>query len=176
LILLVLLWSITAGWGLAQMAGARSPRAQRAAEPEFNSSTAIAAEIGTTDPVPPTLKLGQDSYLETCAACHIGIPPAVLPTETWRQLLQDSEHYGVNVQPLQEPFRRLVWNYLQTFSRPLKGEENIPYRISESRYFKALHPKVKFTQAIQLNSCATCHPSASQFDFRSLTPEWENAP
>jgi hypothetical protein len=29
---------------------------------------------------------------------------------------------------------------------------------------------------LTVNSCISCHPGASQFDFRSLTPELQNSP
>ena len=165
LFLLLLLWSIIIGWGLALITNAQ-PTNQNAASSEA---------IGTVDSVPQRYQLGQQVYLENCATCHIGVPPAVLPTQTWQRLLQDSQHYGAQLKPLVDPPRLLVWNYLRTFSRPLSKEEEIPYRIQESRYFKALHPKVKLPRPINLNSCATCHPGATEYNFRRLTPEWENS-
>jgi Dihaem cytochrome c len=155
LLLLLLFWSVVLGLGLAQ-----------ATEPA----------IGTVDPVPARYQLGQDVYLENCATCHIAIPPAVLPDETWRQILQDAQHYGQVIPPLVDPERFLVWDYLRTFSRPLAEEEATPYRITDSRYFKALHPRVELPQPTQLSSCIACHPGAEQFNFRSLSPEWQDAP
>jgi Dihaem cytochrome c len=80
ILILLLLWSLCLGWGLAQ-----------AVEP------AKPGVVGTVDVVSDRYKFGQELYLENCATCHIAIPPAVLPTETWRDLLQDSEHYGVEL-------------------------------------------------------------------------------
>lgn len=153
---LLLIWSVLLGWGLAQ--------------------AATPSPSGTVDVVPQRYQLGQELYLENCATCHIGLPPAVLPSQTWAQLLPDDQHYGVQIAPLREPFLQIVWKYVSTYSRPLLKDEQTPYRLSQSRYFKALHPKVEFSQPITVHSCATCHPGASQFDFRSLTPEWQNAP
>jgi hypothetical protein len=160
LILLLLGWSLCLGLGLAQAIEAPKP----------------SAVVGTVDVVPDRYKFGQELYLENCATCHIGVPPAVLPTQTWRDLLQDSQHYGVEITPLIDPPRRLVWNYLQTFSRQVAVDEKVPYRVFESQYFKVLHPKVELPQKLNLSSCVTCHPGASQFNFRSLTAEWENSP
>jgi hypothetical protein len=136
-------------------------------------STAHSASdaIGTVDVVPPGYKLSQDLYLENCSSCHIALPPAVLPTQTWQQLLQDSQHYGVELPPLVDPTRLLVWNYLRNFSRPQAKEEQTPYRVHDSRYFKALHPQVKLPRPVQISSCVTCHPSATQYNFRRLTPQ-----
>lgn len=156
LILLILFWSLILGLGLAQ-----------AIEP---------AKTGTVDVVPQNYQVGQELYLENCATCHIGIPPAVLPTQTWRDLLQDSQHYGVELKPIASLNRRLIWNYLLFSSREVKPDEKVPYRVSESKYFKALHPKVDVPRPVSLSSCATCHPGANQYNFRSLTPNWEDAP
>lgn len=133
--------------------------------------------MGTVDFVPPEFALGQELYLENCATCHIPIPPQVLPRQTWQQILQDSEHYGTQIEPLMDPSRLLVWNYLRSFSRSMSVvEEGVPFRIERSRFFRALHPRVEFPEPISLNSCQTCHPGASNYNFRSLTPEWENSP
>lgn len=152
------------GWGLALATNAQ-PIAQ----------TSGSKTIGTVDPVPRRYQLGQELYLENCSSCHIAVPPAVLPTQTWRPLLQDSQHYGVNLPLLVDPPRLLVWKYLLNFSRPTFKEEETPYRLNESRYFKALHPKVKLSRPVQLSSCALCHPSAANYNFRSLTPKWESS-
>jgi hypothetical protein len=133
------------------------------------------SHINTVDPVPAELQLGEELYLKNCSTCHFAVPPAVLPTQTWLQLLQDPNHYGKRIEPPIDPGRLLVWNYLQNFSRPQTADEAIPYRVGASRHFKALHPRVELPQPISLSTCVTCHPGATTYDFRSLTPEWENA-
>ena len=160
---LILLWSFALGWWLSLATNA---------QPTQTASDTI----GSVDPVPPQYKLGQDLYLENCSSCHIAIPPAVLPTKTWQQILQDSQHYSVQLQPLVDPTRLLVWNYIRNFSRPQSTEEETPYRVNDSRYFKALHPKVKLPRPVQISSCVTCHPSVAQYNFRRLSPEWQNSP
>ncbi|MBW4693071.1 MAG: diheme cytochrome c [Lyngbya sp. HA4199-MV5] len=174
LLLLLLTWSLCLGWGLAQ---AKEPRAiEPVAQPQPATSAAQSASIGTVDVVPKGLKLGQELYLENCASCHVGVPPQVMPTETWRQLIQDSQHYGAQIQPLAEPSLQIVWQYIRAFSRPQGADEDIPYRIYQSRYFKTLHPKVTLPTRVGLSSCVSCHPGAGKYDFRSLTAEWQNAP
>lgn len=163
LFLLILLWSITIGWGLSLVN----------AQPATQNSTVEA--IGTVDPVPANNQLGEQLYLENCASCHIALPPAVLPTQTWQQVLQDSQHYGTQLPPLVDPPRLLVWNYLRTFSRPQAKEEETPYRVDDSRYFTALHPKVKLPRPVQITSCVSCHTGAAEYNFRSLTAEWEDS-
>jgi hypothetical protein len=62
-----------------------------------------------------------------------------------------------------------MWQYLQTFSRPVYGNEVVPYRLKNSRYFKALHPKVDLPENVRPQTCISCHPSANQFDFVTLS-------
>lgn len=189
LTLIILLWSLLAGWGLAQAtlpANSPAPDTQdhlpaTVTVTELPTAPLIAQQIGakptigTVDPVPPRYQLGQELYLQNCGTCHIALPPAVLPRETWKRLLEDTEHYGQQLQPLVDPTRLLVWQYLQVFSRPDQVDESIVYRVKRSRYFRALHPEVSLARDINVNSCVSCHPSAAQYDFRSLTPEWQEA-
>jgi Dihaem cytochrome c len=175
LFLLLLFWSVILGLGLAQAdIPGRSPAEgmAQAAPTESNPS----ATIGTVDVVPANFQLGQATYLENCASCHVGLPPAIMPSQTWRSLIQEAQHYGAVIPTIQEPLRQVAWNYLSTYSRPINKDEEVPFRIAKSRFFKALHPKVTFAQPVTLNSCATCHPASAQFNFRSLSPEWTNSP
>ncbi|MDX2245083.1 MAG: diheme cytochrome C [Leptolyngbyaceae cyanobacterium bins.302] len=188
LVLLLLVWSICLGMGMAQATDPRTVEGFNASEaiaqatPSNPSSTPTQESavqetaIGTVDAVPPRLQFGQKLYLDNCATCHIGIPPAVMPTQTWQQLIQDPEHYGVAIQPLRSPEIQVLWQYLREYSRPLAQGESTPYRIQQSRLFKALHPRVKFTEPANLNGCISCHPGAGAYDFRRLTAEWQNAP
>ncbi|UKO98532.1 cytochrome C [Nostoc sp. UHCC 0870] len=157
LIFTILAWSLVMGWLLALATSAQS-------------ATPV-SEIGTVDVVPARYQLGQELYLENCASCHIALPPAVLPTQTWKNLLEDSQHYGVTLQPLLDPSRTLVWRYLSTFSRSQLKDEATPYRVNNSRYFKALHPQVDLPRPSQISSCVSCHPSAKEYNFRRLSQD-----
>jgi hypothetical protein len=181
LLLLVLLWSICMGFGFAwaaELPDRADPLFPAKATPFAPSNTIAQATgtIGTVDVVPPKHQLGQDLYLENCASCHVGVPPEVLPTATWLQLIQDSQHYGQQLKPLLDPTRLLVWNYLRSFSRPYLESETTPYRVADSRFFKAFHPKIKFSTKPKLEGCITCHIGAQQYDYRSLAPKWQIDP
>lgn len=141
-----------------------------------NGSSMTMDKKGTVDPVPERYQLGQELYWENCAPCHLGIPPQVFPTQTWQNLLQETEHYGRQLTLLGNPQRTLVWNYLKYFSRPLSEGEEVPYRVTSSRYFKALHPRVNFTAPVKISTCVSCHPGGAQYNFRELTKEWQNSP
>ncbi len=169
LFLLLLVWSICLGWGLSLIGGAT-------VKPAIVAQS-TPAESATVEEIPARYKLGKELYLENCASCHVALPPEVLPSETWRRLLLEPEqHYGQQLKPLIGPTLLVMWEYLRTFSRPQAQKEQVPYRVSESRFFKALHPRVKFTEKVSIGSCVSCHPGAAQFNYRSLTPEWENSP
>jgi len=184
LVLLLLVWSVCLGMGMAQATDPRTLDPSSSTETIAQTTPAslepgtagTPATIGTVDAIAPRFQTGQKLYLENCATCHIGIPPAVLPSQTWQQLIQDPEHYGATIQPLVAPSVQILWRYLREYSRPLAEGESTPYRIQQSRIFKALHPRVKFTEPITLTSCISCHPGAGAYDFRSLTAEWQNAP
>jgi hypothetical protein len=165
----IVLFSVL-GHGMAQSSIPLSPQSQ-------DSLARSSNQIASVDRVPRRFELGQQLYLENCSTCHIALPPPVLPSQTWRQLLQDTQHYGRQLQPIVDPPRILIWNYLQTFSRPLDlKEEQIPFRVERSRFFKALHPRVEFSQPISVKNCLNCHPSASEYNFRKLTSEWTDSP
>ena len=169
LFLLLLVWSICLGWGLSLIGGATvKPAIVTQATP---------AESSTVEELPARYKLGKELYVENCGSCHIALPAEILPTETWRRLLLEPEqHYGQQLKPLIGPTLLVMWEYLRTFSRSQAEKEQLPYRISESRFFKALHPRVKFTEKVSLGSCVSCHPGVAQSNYRSLTSEWENSP
>lgn len=164
LILLLTLWSLILGWGLAF---AIQPPTLPSTDPLTAHLDPPVNLIKAVDPPSSRYQLGEELYLENCATCHIPIPPAVLPTETWRDLLQDADHYSVQIQPLTNPTRALVWNYIKTYSRLKLPDEITPYRLASSRLFKALHPDVEFSTPINLGSCVTCHPKAEQFNYRT---------
>jgi hypothetical protein len=138
-----------------------------------NTQAATPSEIRTVDVVPVRYQLGQELYLKNCSTCHLALPPQVFPSETWRHILEDSQHYGAQIQPLAGIEHTLVWKYVSTFSRVKLLDERIPYRLGRSRYFKALHPGVELPNTVQIGSCVSCHPGAENYNFRQLTAEWE---
>lgn len=172
LLLLLCFWSSLLGWGLTQ-----AHQSAAIDLPPLAQATTVQGErVGTVDVVPANLQFPQELYLEQCGSCHIALPPAVLPSQTWRTLILEQDHYGVTLPPLVNPQLRLTWNYLKTFSRPKQEDEPTPFEIKRSRYFKILHPRVEFSEPIRPGTCISCHPSADQFNFRQLSPEWETAP
>ncbi len=177
LLLLLLVWSICLGWGIAIALGSPvKPDLLGSTHQPYLVAQTTTTIPGTVDVVPARYQLGKELYLENCASCHLALPPEVMPSETWRKLLlEPQQHYGKQLEPIIGPSLLIMWEYLRTFSRPPLEKESIPYRVSDSRFFKALHPQVKFPQPVKVGSCVTCHPGAAQFNYRSLTSEWESS-
>ena len=167
LFLVLVVWSMLLGWGMAV--------GLNAAAKSENITQGMSVAIATVDPVPARYQQGLQLYLENCASCHVPLPPEVMPSDTWRTLLlEPEEHYGRQLEPITRPFIFLVWDYLQAFSRPLAKDEKTPLRLTQSRYFQALHPQVTLPPPLNVSSCVSCHPGAADYDYRRLTPEWEN--
>mgnify|MGYP001792411420 CR=1 FL=1 len=126
---------------------------------------AIETPYGMVDPVDARYEAGYVTYIEQCAACHVALPPAVLPAETWQVLISESAHYGVSVPVLSSFEQQLMLNYLQTYSRRVEPRDPVPFRVADSPYFHALHPGVVLPQPLNLRSCVGCHIGAGQQDF-----------
>ncbi|MBE9221676.1 diheme cytochrome c family protein [Cyanobacterium stanieri LEGE 03274] len=140
------------------------------------TTKAMANPIGTksVDMVAERHRVGKEIYLENCSTCHIAIPPAVLPTETWKTILENPlNHYGTRLEGIIRFNQVLMWQYLSTYSRPISVNETEPKFIAQSRYFFALHPGVEVPSPVSHTSCVECHSRVSDFDFRTLTEEWQ---
>ncbi len=162
-LLAIALWSLGIGWGMTQA---------------FNLPAALdIAPQGAIAQTSGSLQAAKDIYVDTCSECHIALPPEVLPTQAWKRLLEKpQDHYGTSITGMLRLTQLLMWNYLQTYSRPLSGDAPIPFYVERSRFFKILHPRVEFTEPITHQSCLRCHPGVGEFDYRTLTPEWFDAP
>lgn len=147
------IWSVILGGSLAMA---------------FNKSNSP-SPLKSVDPVTEPYQVGQELYLENCSGCHIPLPPAVLPRETWKTILENPlDHYGEQVDSLVRLTQVLIWNYVSAYSRNLEKEEPKPEFIAQSRYFKALHPKVNLPNPTTHRSCVACHPNALNFDYRTI--------
>ena len=143
----------------------------------YNAPAIAPNQPMSVDPVPTRYEPGFQAYLETCASCHIAVPPEVLPTESWREILRKPDnHFGVVIPNYNRLTQLLIWDYLSNFSRPLPPDSPLPLYVEKSRYFKALHPRVTMPPDMTSKSCVTCHPNVKNFNFRTLTPEWNDAP
>jgi hypothetical protein len=156
--LLMVIWSMSWGWGIAS--ALKSPQSS--------------SSVKSVDPAVGKYQIGEELYLEHCSSCHIPIPPAVLPSQTWETILENPyDHYGTTVDSLIRLTQVLIWEYVGNYSRPLDQDEVKPNYIAQSRYFKALHPQVQLPNPVTHRSCVQCHPNAIKFDYRTLSPDLE---
>ena len=159
-----------------------SPQASPATSPSetkfiYNPPAIAPNQPMSVDPVPTRYEPGFQAYMETCASCHIAIPPEVLPTESWREILRKPDnHFGVVIPNYNRLTQLLIWDYMSNFSRALPPDSPLPLYVEKSRYFKALHPRVTMPPDMTSKTCVTCHPNVANFNFRTLTPEWDDAP
>ena len=119
--------------------------------------------------------IGTDIYLQNCASCHIPIPAEVLPTESWQDILNNTQnHYGTALPTSVKVNARLLWAYLRTSSRPANPGETLPQYVTNARYLKALHPQVDLPKPTTHQTCQLCHPSAAKLDYRTLSPDFSD--
>ncbi|MBE9032248.1 diheme cytochrome C [filamentous cyanobacterium LEGE 11480] len=162
--ILMVVLCLCCGWGFAQ---GIAPVTAQVSPPVVVEPTTV----GTVDPVLSRYQRGQTLYLKNCASCHIALPPAVLPRQTWLNLIQDQEHYGAKLPDIRRFDRQQIGRYLRYYSRPLRTDETVPYRVTRARHFKALHPQVKLPRKVTMETCASCHPKADVFNFRAWNAE-----
>ncbi len=181
LVVIILLWCLGLGWGTASALDNPEhlrPITQVPADLSTlkDKKVFIPANPRSVDPIPTRYQPGFESYLETCSTCHIALPPEVLPLESWQQILRRPEkHYGTSVPNFNRFTQLLIWDYVSNFSRPLPPDSPVPLYAEKSRYFKALHPKVPIPADMTAQTCVACHPNVTQFDFRTLSSEWQEA-
>ncbi|MDX2273447.1 MAG: hypothetical protein NW237_16045 [Cyanobacteriota bacterium] len=118
-------------------------------------------------------QIEQSNYVQACGSCHLALPAEVMPSQTWQRLLLDNNHYGQQIPlPTGVPLQ-LAWNYLKQNSKSLLTRESVPFRLADSRYFKALHLQVDFPRPVRVTSCVDCHLGTDQGNFATLKPEWQ---
>jgi hypothetical protein len=198
-VLVIVLWSFLLGWGLSLAMGA--PQVAMAQMPSAESTASRPTPI---DRVPTDLNLAVETYQTVCGSCHVAIPPQLLPTQRWVEIMENPvQHFGVNLRTPRQAGRnvppvtnidiRLMWDYMQFASRRYREENDpLPTRVADSRFFWAVHPRVAETCRVAaadptaapdiscpdratVQSCVGCHPAARQFNYAELTPAWENS-
>ena len=125
--------------------------------------------------VPPVVN---KTYRKECGACHFPYQPALLPESSWKGILGKlDDHYGDDAS-LDEATLGEIKAYVYANSadkmrneisrKILKYERGAtPSRISETRYFKKEHrkikPKVLKRESIgSFANCIACHRSADR--------------
>ncbi|MGB3789801.1 MAG: hypothetical protein WA949_17450 [Phormidesmis sp.] len=163
--------SILLGIGIAAAADARSTLHASSHSTAATSTPATTPDsYGMVDPIDSRFEASYRIYLNECATCHVALPPAVLPTQTWQTLVTDPAHYGLTLTDITAFEKQLIVNYLQAYSRSQPSRDPLPFKLADSDYFHALHPNVTLPQPLNLRTCASCHLLATTQNYRDLAP------
>jgi len=140
------------------------------------------------------------AWQEECGSCHFAYPPGLLPSQSWKKLLDEqalADHFGENAEldaaTLREVRDFALENaadksFYKRARKIAKATENgeAPLRITEVRYIKRKHQEipekmVKGNKDVKsLSYCDACHTQAKQGVFDEDTvripnyPDWED--
>ena len=117
-------------------------------------------------------------YTDQCGACHFAYQPGLLPSESWRRILGDSEnHFGetldLDADAKEELNTYLTSNAANTSSSKLSQkimrclEGQTPLRITDIPYIRKEHHEigqsvVNRPSVGSLSNCIACHSSADR--------------
>lgn len=121
-------------------------------------------------------------YLKECGACHFAYQPELLPKRSWEKVMNTLDsHFGDNA-ALEDSARAEILNYLlknasenstvkvsKKIMASIKNDET-PVRISDTKYFKNKHRKIK-PEVFKRKSigspsnCIACHSTADTGDY-----------
>ena len=117
-------------------------------------------------------------YIDQCGACHFAYQPGLLPSESWKKILEDPEdHFGETLD-LDADTREEIYVYLtsnaantsssklsQKIMRCLDGQT--PLRITDIPYIRKEHHEigqsvVNRPSVGSLSNCIACHRNADR--------------
>jgi hypothetical protein len=118
------------------------------------------------------------TYKDKCGACHSAYQPELLPSASWRSILdRPDDHFGESFE-LDEESRKTILGYVETNAaehsaakHPVRIMQSlgnqVPMRISEVPYIKRKHhdisPATIKRQSIgSLSNCTACHTMAHE--------------
>jgi hypothetical protein len=112
------------------------------------------------------------SYQNECAACHVAYPPAMLASQSWKNLMGSLNlHYGVDAS-MDPAAIKEIGAWLQDHSGTYKRIDLAPAedRITQSAWFVRKHRKIQeevwIRQSIKRSAnCVACHTLAEQGDY-----------
>ena len=112
------------------------------------------------------------AYAQECGACHVALPPGLLPARSWQRLMAGlGQHYGVDasldaatLQPL------AAWLQANAGSGRRMREEPPQDRITRSSWFEHEHRQIdaavwQMPSVKTAVNCAACHVGAEQGRF-----------
>ena len=110
-------------------------------------------------------------YYSECAECHVAFPPDLLPSNSWKKIMDDlHEHFGSNAQ-VDDQIRKQIEGYLLANSGATLGvkKDGSDLRITQTLWFNRMHGKSKrYFDNLSVGSgsnCAVCHSHATDGRF-----------
>ena len=122
-------------------------------------------------------------YRNECGACHMAYPPALLPKQSWRKVMDGLEaHFGTDA-TLEPADNRTIAAYLGTNAADVRPQgkhmakiaaslaSDAPMQMTHSSYFVREHRKIPARAVAQpevksLANCNACHTKAEAGSFR----------
>ena len=122
-------------------------------------------------------------YTEECGSCHMAYPAELLPTRSWKKIMNELEnHFGDNSE-LDTQTQLEISQFLITHSTDKTGSRSAhkftrsidstatPLRISQLAYFKHEHDEIPRSmvdansEVKSFSQCNSCHAKAEQGHF-----------
>lgn len=128
-------------------------------------------------------------YAEECGACHITYPAEMLPSRSWKKLMNGLEnHFGENAGLEKEPQTEITTFLVKHAADSKKSSlrsmkfvksipsNDIPLRITETPYWRQKHSAIKgfVWKRVEGGSkakCDSCHKEANKGIFEEATVE-----
>jgi hypothetical protein len=121
------------------------------------------------------------AYKEHCGACHFNYQPELLPSGSWKKIIdQVEDHFGQSFE-LDQESQKAVLGFLEANAaerskskRAVKIVKSVgsgtPLRITEVPYIKDKHRKVSATVLNRpsigsLSNCTACHRTAEEGNY-----------
>ncbi len=129
-------------------------------------ASAAHADFGRSNPAPLPL------YKTECAACHIAYPAAMLPAQSWQQLMSNlPKHFGTDAS-LDAATAKQISTWLQANAGTGRRLSEAPpdNRISKSSWFVRQHDEVSASVFKRASvggaaNCGACHGHAAEGNF-----------
>lgn len=111
-------------------------------------------------------------YKQECGSCHIPYPPALLPKESWVEIMNGlQKHYGTDASLSQQEVIQIS-SWLNSHAGTYKRVKEAPpeNRITKSGWFEKKHRKISSREFLSPavkspSNCNACHKNAEQGNF-----------
>ena len=111
-------------------------------------------------------------YKQECASCHMSYAPALLPKESWTEIMNWlQKHYGTDASISQQEMMQIA-SWLNSNAGTYKRVKEAPpdNRITKSGWFEKKHRKISSREFLSTaikspSNCNACHKNAEQGNF-----------